>query len=77
MTNPYTRTIVRHPENPDTIYVGTANGFFISYNGGKTWGTANDGLLGATTIYSLAVDPNDPGMVYAATPYGVFQLADK
>jgi hypothetical protein len=77
LDNPFTRAIARHPTNPDTIYVGTANGFYISYDNGETWGPVNDGLLGALTIYSLAVDPNDPGVVYAATPYGIFKLEDK
>ena len=77
LDNLFIRSVLRHPEKPDTIYVGTANGFYISYNDGESWGKVNDGLLGALTIYSLAVDPNNPGAVYAATPYGIFQLEDK
>ena len=77
LDNQFILSVVRHPENPDTIYVGTANGFYISYNGGESWGAVNDGLLGALTIYSLVVDPNDPGTIYASTPYGIFQLEDK
>ena len=76
LTNPFIQTVTRNPGNPDTIYVGTANGFYISYNNGETWGEVNDGLLGAQTIYSLAVDPNNPGILYAATPYGIFKLED-
>ena len=76
LDNKFIRSVVRHPENPDTIYVGTANGFYMSYDGGDSWGKVNDGLLGALTIYSLAVDPNNPGVVYASTPYGIFQLID-
>ncbi|MFC2028861.1 tetratricopeptide repeat protein [Chloroflexota bacterium] len=77
LDNLFTRAVVRHPENPEVIYVGTANGFYISYNSGLSWGTVNDGLLGPFTIYSLDVDPNNPGIVYASTPYGVFQLIDR
>ena len=76
-TNHFTTAVVRHPENPDIVYAGTANGFFVSFNNGDTWGEVNDGLLGAQTIYSLAVDPNDPDTVYAATPYGIFRLEGK
>jgi len=77
LTNKFLKAVIRHPDNPDIVYAGTANGFFVSYNNGKTWGEVNSGLLGAQTIYSLAVDSNDPDTVYAATPYGVFRLEGK
>jgi len=60
------------PNNPDTIYAGTDGGAYISFDGGQAWGEINDGLLGATVVYSIVVDPQSK--VYAATPYGVFQL---
>ena len=34
-----------------------------------------DGLLGATVVYSIAVDKDSN--VYAATPYGVFKLESR
>ena len=77
LTNKYIKAVIRHPENPDIVYVGTANGFFMSYNDGHSWGTVNDGLLGAQTIYDLIIDHNNPGTVYAATPYGIFRLVDQ
>jgi len=61
--------------NPDTVYIGTDGGAYVSYNGGETWGEINDGLLGATVIYSIVVDPESN--VFAATPYGVFKLESK
>jgi photosystem II stability/assembly factor-like uncharacterized protein len=67
--------LVNDPNNPDTVYIGTDSGAFVSYNFGHTWGRINDGLVGATVIYSLHVD-ND-GNVYAATPYGIFKLESK
>ena len=67
--------IVMDPDNPDTIYAGTDGGAYISYDSGQTWGQANDGLLGATVVYSIVVDKD--GNVYAATPYGIFKLEDK
>jgi photosystem II stability/assembly factor-like uncharacterized protein len=60
---------------PDTIYAGTDEGAYISFDSGKTWNQINDGLLGATVVYSIAVDKDSN--VYAATPYGVFKLEDK
>ncbi len=64
--------LVKDPNNPYTVYAGTDGGAFISFDFGQTWGEINNGLLGATVIYSLVVD-NDSN-VYAATPYGIFKL---
>ena len=61
--------------DPSTLYAGTDQGAFISFDGGTTWGEINDGLLGATVVYSIAVDKERN--VYAATPYGVFKLEGK
>jgi len=67
--------IVIDPNNPDTLYAGTDGGAYVSYNSGKTWGVINDGLLGATVVYSIVVDKDSN--VYAATPYGIFKLEGK
>jgi hypothetical protein len=61
--------------NSNVLYVGTNMGAYISFDSGKTWGQVNDGLLGATVVYSIVVDKD--GNVYAATPYGVFKLENK
>ena len=68
-------SIAFDPDNPDTIYAGTDSGAYISFDGGNTWNQINDGLLGATVVYSIAVDKDSN--VYAATPYGVFKLENK
>jgi len=68
-------TIAIDPNNPDIVYIGTDSGAFISFNGGETWGQVNDGLLGATVVYSIVVDKDSN--VYAATPYGIFKLEGK
>lgn len=41
-------------------------------DGGETRGEINEGLLGATVVYSLAVTPEAD--VYTATPYGALRL---
>jgi photosystem II stability/assembly factor-like uncharacterized protein len=73
--NLFINTLARDPKNINTIYAGTDGGAYVSFNGGQTWGQVNDGLLGATVVYSIVVDPQSN--VYAATPYGIFKLAAK
>jgi photosystem II stability/assembly factor-like uncharacterized protein len=72
LSNLFVNTLAIDPNNSNTIYAGTDGGAYISYDSGATWGQVNDGLLGATVVYSIAVDKDSN--VYAATPYGVFKL---
>jgi photosystem II stability/assembly factor-like uncharacterized protein len=71
----FVNTVAFDPTNPDTIYVGSDGGAYVSFNGGQTWGVINDGLLGATVVYSIVVDKDSN--VFAATPYGIFILEGK
>jgi len=71
----FVNTVTFDPTNPYTIYVGTDGGAYVSFNGGQTWGVINDGLLGATVVYSIVVDKDSN--VYAATPYGIFKLENQ
>jgi photosystem II stability/assembly factor-like uncharacterized protein len=71
----YVSTVVIDPNDPEMLYAGTDGSAYISFDGGATWGQVNDGLLGATVVYSIAVDKDSN--VYAATPYGVFTLEGK
>ncbi|MFZ5819815.1 MAG: hypothetical protein ACOYYJ_07930 [Chloroflexota bacterium] len=75
LTNLFVNTLALDPNNPDIVYAGTDGGAYISYDAGATWGQVNDGLLGATVVYSIAVDKDSN--VYAATPYGIFTLDGK
>lgn len=68
-------SIAYDPNNPGTVYAGTDSGVFVSFDSGKTWNEINDGLLGATVVYSIVADKD--GNVYAATPYGIFKLESK
>jgi len=67
-----TNSISADPNNPDTIYAGTDNGAYVSFDSGDLWQPINDGLLGGLVVYSIVVDSDSS--VYAATPLGVFQL---
>ena len=65
-------TISADPNNPDTIYAGTDNGAYVSFDSGDLWQPINDGLLGGLVIYSIVVDA--ASNVIAATPLGIFTL---
>lgn len=68
----FVNSLAADPNKPDTIYAGTDDGAYVSFDGGLNWGAINEGLLGANVVYSIAVDPASE--VYAATPYGIFRL---
>jgi hypothetical protein len=62
-------------KNSDTLYAATYNGVYKSTNGGTTWSAANSGLT--EKITSLAIDPQNPGTLYAGTlDSGVFKTTD-
>ena len=71
----FVNTIAIDPNHPDTIYAGTDGGAYASFDTGETWNEINDGLLGATVVYSIVIDKDSN--VYAATPYGIFKLGLK
>jgi len=68
-------SIAFDPYQSDTLYAGTDSGAYVSFDGGKTWIEINDGLLGATVVYSIVVDKDSN--VYAATPYGIFKMEEE
>ncbi len=75
LSNLFANTLVIDPNDPNKIYAGTDGGAYVSFDGGQTWGQVNDGLLGATVVYSIVVDKDSN--VYAATPYGIFKLESR
>jgi tetratricopeptide (TPR) repeat protein len=75
LSNLFVNTLAIDPNNPKIVYTGTDGGAYITYDAGQTWGQINDGLLGATVVYSIAVDKDSN--VYAATPYGIFKLESR
>jgi photosystem II stability/assembly factor-like uncharacterized protein len=72
LTSLYVNAVAIDMSRPETVYAGTDGGAYVSFDGGEHWGEINEGLLGATVIYSIVVDPQSN--VYAATPYGIFKL---
>ncbi|MDE2955570.1 MAG: T9SS type A sorting domain-containing protein [Bacteroidota bacterium] len=75
--------------NPDIIYMGTGegmagaggvagDGIFKSYDRGKTWThlSFTSGTDEFKYVNRLAVDPEDPDVVVAATDHGILRSAD-
>jgi photosystem II stability/assembly factor-like uncharacterized protein len=65
-----------HPTEPQTIFAGGDTGLFVSHDGGEKWeriGSQGD----VPTIWSMAVDPVDPNILFAGTrPAGVYRSRD-
>jgi photosystem II stability/assembly factor-like uncharacterized protein len=71
----FVNSVAIDPNNSAPLFAGTDGGAYVSFDGGQSWGQVNGGLLGATVVYSIAVDKDSN--VYAATPYGIFKLGGK
>lgn len=63
------QAIASHPKIPKTILIGTPEGLFRTTDGGERWTAVTQGL-GKVSITGLAVHPQDPQLVFAATAEG-------
>lgn len=62
--------------DPNVIYVGCdVGGIYRSTNNGESWQIINNGLTNYT-VQDIAIDPQTPAIVYAATQGGVFKSTD-
>ncbi len=62
-----------HRSNPQILYVNTeGGGIFKSTDAGGSWFAIN-GSLTELTVFGLAMDPNNPTTLYAATAQSVFK----
>jgi len=78
--------IKMRPDNPDTVFVTDAfSGINISADGGQSWAAWNSGITAragpsgdAIPVYSVAIDPNNPSVVWAGTQNvrGIFKSTD-
>ncbi len=66
------RKIFINQIDSNTIYAGTSEGLYISYNAGKTWQKTSEIGLISDNINDIVVSP-DNVYVYAATDRGVFR----
>jgi photosystem II stability/assembly factor-like uncharacterized protein len=71
----FVNTLAIDPRDQNAIYAATDGGAYLSIDRGLSWNRINDGLLGATVVYSIVIDKD--GNVYASTPYGIFKLETK
>ncbi len=61
-----------------TICVGTiGTGLWQSPDGGETWRMVHKGLWFESRVFSLAVHPRDPRIVYAGTDDGIYRSGDR
>ena len=70
------QALVAHPREAQTVLAGGDTGMFISHDGGARWARISaQGEL--PTIWSLAIDPVDPAILFAGTrPAGVWRSRD-
>ena len=63
-----TISIAIHPTDPDTVYVGTAQGgLYKSTNGGTNWSKLFEFQLETLAIGAITIDPTDSSIVYVGT----------
>jgi photosystem II stability/assembly factor-like uncharacterized protein len=85
------RSMAFAPSNPKVIYAGTmgylscggfdwswpAQGIFVSQDGGHSWQEANDGNTKDASVFQIAIHPQDPQIVFAATAnHGLLKTTD-
>ncbi len=70
------QALVAHPTQPRSVFAAGDTGLFVSHDSGAHWARlGNQGDL--PTIWSLAVDPVDPDILFAGTrPAGVYRSRD-
>jgi photosystem II stability/assembly factor-like uncharacterized protein len=62
------RAIAVHPTDPLTVYIGAASGgIWKTTNGGNSWLDIGSNESKMLTFGAIAIDPNNPDVVYAGT----------
>ncbi|MBN1224958.1 MAG: hypothetical protein JXB23_17040 [Candidatus Aminicenantes bacterium] len=65
-----------NPDNPDHLLLGNDGGFYISYNGSKTWDFIDN--LPIAQFYAIGIDTRSPYWVYGgAQDHGAYGLPSK
>lgn len=59
-----------HPNDPNTIYIGSAvGGLWVTFDGGTSWTNQTDGLINLG-VSGIAIDPTSPNVMYILTGDG-------
>jgi hypothetical protein len=67
-----TRSFVIDPRDSNRMFMGSVGGgIWISTDGGSNWAPVDD-HMGNLAIGSMAIDPNNPDIMYAGTGEGMF-----
>ena len=71
----YRRPLVRFaPGDPDRLLYVSGTQLHVSRDGGNAWRSIGNDLTDVPLFYDAAVDPFEPEIVYAVTPWGLFRL---
>ncbi len=72
-------SIASDPKQPNNIYVGTTQSFYLSRDGGRTW-IRRGGNLPMGNYGSILIDPNDPRQIFISSSFekdgGIFYSTD-
>lgn len=72
----HVQTLACDPHDDRRMYAGVEiGGAYRTDDGGRSWRPINNGVY--DDIHVLAVDPNDPGRIYAATGGGLYASGDR
>jgi photosystem II stability/assembly factor-like uncharacterized protein len=73
------RMLRSDPRRPDVVYAGTDFGLYQSEDGGTTWRWLDNPMKGSV-VWSIAIDPRDPAVMFAGTGTpstpGIFRSTD-
>ena len=62
------------PDDPERFYLVTGLELLETQDGGTSWQSIGKSLVGYPWFNDVAVDPFDPDVVYAVTPWGMYRL---
>ncbi len=61
---------------PGTVLAGTTAGIFVTNDSGATWVPVADGLKRRPNVHAIAVDPNDPAVLWAGASNALLRSID-
>jgi photosystem II stability/assembly factor-like uncharacterized protein len=78
----YPKVLAIDPQDPQTVYANTRDGFFKSTDGGASWDPASSGLppidqqAPVVQLSAFAIDPQNSGTVYIGLLGRIFKTTD-